>query len=74
MVECLIPDRGPWVRASPASLLCGPSARHIYPNLVLVHPRKAHPCLTERLLMGRKESIQTNKLPINLKIRFGCSN
>ena len=31
-------------------------ARHIYPSLVLVQPRKTRPCLTERLLMGRKES------------------
>ena len=30
-------------------------------RLVLVQPRKTHPCLTERLLMGRKESNQTNK-------------
>ena len=45
----------PRVRASPASLLCGPWARHIYPSLVLVQPRKTRPCLTERLLMGRKE-------------------
>ena len=52
---------GPRVRASPASLRCGPWARHIYPSLVLVQPRKTRPCLTERLLMGRKESIQTNK-------------
>ena len=28
---------------------------------ILVQPRKTHPCLTERLLMGRKESNQTNK-------------
>ena len=33
--------------------------RHIYPSLVLVQPRKTCPCLTERLLMGRKESNQT---------------
>ena len=46
-------------------------ARHIYPSLVLVQPRKTHPCLTERLLMGRKESNQTNKQtkPIYL---FSC--
>ena len=30
-------------------------------HLVLVQPRKTRPCLTERLLMGRKESKQTNK-------------
>ena len=33
----------------------------IYSSLVLVQPRKTCPCLTERLLMGRKESNQTNK-------------
>ena len=42
-----------------ASLHCGPWARHIYPSLVLVQPRKNRPCLTERLLMGPKESNQT---------------
>ena len=51
-----------WVRASPASLRCGPCARHIYPSLVLVQPRKTRLCLTEKLLMGRKESNQTNKI------------
>ena len=34
---------------------------YIYPSLVLVQPRRTCPCLTERLLMGRKESDQTNK-------------
>ena len=52
---------GPWVQASPASLHCGPWARHIYPSLVLVQPRKIRPYITERLLMGCKESNQTNK-------------
>ena len=41
--------------------LC-PLARHIYPYLVLVQPRKTQPCLTERLLMGCKESNQTKSL------------
>ena len=43
-------------------------ARHIYPSLVLVQPRKTRvqprktrPFITERSLMGRKESNQTNK-------------
>ena len=27
----------------------------------MVQPRKTRPCLTERLLMGRKESNETNK-------------
>ena len=30
-------------------------------DLVLVQPRKTRPCITERLLMGHKESNQTNK-------------
>ena len=30
-------------------------------SLVLNQPRKTSPCLTERLLMGHKESNQTNK-------------
>ena len=60
MAECLTRER-PRVWASQASLRCCPWARHIYPSLVLVQPRKTHPCLTERLLMGRKESNQTNK-------------
>ena len=36
-----------------------------YPSLVPVQPRKTRPCLTERLLMGRKESNQTNKIKQN---------
>ena len=39
-----------------------PLSKNINPSLVLVQPRKARPFITERLLMGRKESInQTNK-------------
>ena len=51
--------KGLRVRASSTSLCCGLWARHIYPSLVLVQPKKTRPCLTERLLMGRKESNQT---------------
>ena len=62
---------GPRVRVSLTLLRCGPWARHIYPSLVLVQPRKTRPYISERLLMGRKESNQTNKLkeivPIWLK-------
>ena len=59
--ECLTRDLG----AAGSSLtgitaLC-PLARHINPNLVLVQPRKTRPFITERLLMGCKESNQTNK-------------
>ena len=35
-------------------------SRNINPSLVLVQPRKTRPFITERLLMGRKESNQTN--------------
>ena len=45
--------------------------RHIYPSLVLVQPRKTRPCLTERLLMGHKESNQTNKWSVLLL--FACN-
>ena len=33
--------------------------KNINPSLVLVQPRKTRPFITERLLMGRKESYQT---------------
>ena len=36
-------------------------SKNINPSLVLVHPRKTRPYITERLLMGREESNQTNK-------------
>ena len=38
-------------------------SKNIIPSLVLVQPRKTRPFINERLLMGRKESNQTNKLP-----------
>ena len=55
-----VKTQGLRVRASPVSLHCGPCARHIYPNLVLVQPRKTRPCLTDRLLIGRNQ-IKSNK-------------
>ena len=56
VAECLIRDQ----RAVGLSLT-GVTAlwslnKTMYPSLVLVPPRKICPCLTERLLMGRKES------------------
>ena len=39
---------------------CLNRAKHVYPSLVLVQPRKTRPYITERLLMGRKE-IKSNK-------------
>ena len=41
-------------------------SKNINPSLVLVQPRKTRPFITERLLMGRKESNQTNKQIISL--------
>ena len=38
---------------------------HIYPSLVLVQHRKTRPYITERLLIGRKESNQIKKTPKN---------
>ena len=37
-------------------------SKNINPNLELVQPKKIRPYITERLLMGRKESNQTNKI------------
>ena len=39
----------------------GSLSKNINASLVLVQPRKTHPFITERLLMERKESYQTNK-------------
>ena len=60
IIYIAVETKGPRVRASSASLHCGPWARDIYPSLLLVQPRKTRLCLTERLLMWRKESNQTN--------------
>ena len=38
------------------------SSKNINPSLVLVQPRKTRPYITERLLMGRKESNETKKI------------
>ena len=40
---------------------CIVSLRHIYPSLVLVQLKKTRSFITERLLMGRKESNQTKQ-------------
>ena len=63
VVECLKRDRG----AAGSSLnsvtaIWSLSKTYFCPSFVLVQPRKTHPCLTERLLMGRKESNQTNNI------------
>ena len=43
-------------------------SKNINPSLVLVQPRKTRPFITERLLMGCKESNQTNKAMALIKI------
>ena len=45
--------------------------KSIHPSLVLVQPRKTQPFITERLLMGRKESNQTKKKQMGKYMRFG---
>ena len=61
MVECLTRDRGAaGSRLAGATVVC-PWAIHIYLNIVLAQPRKTRPYITENLLMGRKETNQTNK-------------
>ena len=48
-------------------VVIGPSLHSSNPSLVLVQPRKTHPFITERLLIGRKESNQTKISPHQLK-------
>ena len=48
-------------------------SKNISPSLVLVQPRKTFPFITERLLMGRKESNLTNKLLYRCIIHCGCN-
>ena len=47
-------------------------SKNINPSLVLVQPRKTRPFITERLLMGRKESNQT-KLRSHTELCFFIS-
>ena len=60
VVECLTWDRGSAGSSLTSVTALCPWARHIYPSLVLVQHRKTSPYITERLLMGGKESNQTN--------------
>ena len=41
-------------------------SKNINSSLVLVQPRRTRPFITERLLMGRKESNETNKQTNNM--------
>ena len=60
VVECLTRDQGfgPHRRHCVVSL-----SKNINPSLELVQPRKTRPFISERLLMGYKESKQTNIPP-----------
>ena len=51
-------------------------SKNINPSLVLVQPRKTCPFITERLLMGRKESNQTNNpmQPGNIHTTYATNN
>ena len=62
VVECLTQDWGAagWSRVVSLS-------KNINPSLVLVKPRKTHPFITERLLMGRKESNQTKTSSLSVR-------
>ena len=55
--SCSVLDSRPRVRASQVVSL----SKSINPILVLVQPGKTRPYITERLLMGRKESNQTKQ-------------
>ena len=58
-------------RFEPHRLHCVVSlSKNINPSLALVQPRKTRPFITERLLMGHKESNQTNK--VNPDLGFHC--
>ena len=46
-------------------------SKNIYPSLVLVQPRKTRPYITERLLMGRKESNQIKQNPCFEGVNLG---
>ena len=59
VVECLTRDRGATGLSLTGVTALWSLSKTYYPSLVLVQPRKTCPCLTVRLLMGRKESYQT---------------
>ena len=43
-------------------------SKNINPSLVLVQPRKTRPFITERLLMGRKESNKTKQIKVTMEL------
>ena len=63
VVECLTQDGGTADSSLTGVTALCPWARHINPSLV----RNTCPYITERLLMGRKESNQTNKTTFQIR-------
>ena len=61
VVECLTRDKGAAGSSLTGATVLWSLSKNIYPSLVLVQPRKTRPCLTDILLMGRKESNQTKE-------------
>ena len=73
VVECLTRDWGAVGSSLTGLTMLCLWARNINSSLVLVQPRKTLPYITERLLMGRKESNQTNKQSTEKGISSGFS-
>ena len=63
MVECLTRDGGAEGFESHQCHCVVSLSKNINPSLVLVQPKKTGPFITERLLMGHRESNQTNIFP-----------
>ena len=64
MVECLTRDRGAAGLNLTGVTACVVSlSKNINPSLVLVQPRKTRPFITERSLMGPKESNKQKSRP-----------
>ena len=69
VVECLTRDRGDACSSLTGVTALCPWANYINPSLVLVQPRKTRSYITERVLMGRKESQQTNRIKLSFFIK-----
>ena len=74
VVEYLTGDRGATGSSLTGFTVLCRLARHINLSLVLVQLRKTHPYITERLLMGRKESNQKSKLLELDQSKKGCKD
>ena len=61
VVEYWTRERGAACSSLTGVAVLRPLARHINPRLVLVQSKRNRAYITERLVMGRKESNQTNK-------------